>query len=128
VLQFNKSAHKEYSKLDRLGKRTRQENGLVELTKLFIDMMRQSETNTVDLNYAVECLNVQKRRIYDITNVLEGVGLIIKQKKNKLRWAGPAQEMSKKSKKGAPALDQLDLQMQRLEEEDVELEENLRNL
>jgi hypothetical protein len=32
---------------------------------------------------------VQKRRIYDITNVLEGIGLIQKYKKNKIRWAGP---------------------------------------
>lgn len=34
-------------------------------------------------------LAVQKRRIYDITNVLEGIGLIQKYKKNKIRWAGP---------------------------------------
>ena len=34
-------------------------------------------------------LAVQKRRIYDITNVLEGIGLIQKYKKNKIRWSGP---------------------------------------
>ena len=28
----------------------------------------------------------QKRRIYDITNVLEGIGLIEKQSKNTIRW------------------------------------------
>jgi transcription factor E2F3 len=31
---------------------------------------------------------VQKRRIYDITNVLEGIGLIEKTIKNKIRWKG----------------------------------------
>lgn len=31
---------------------------------------------------------MQKRRIYDITNVLEGIGLIVKYKKNKIRWNG----------------------------------------
>lgn len=31
-------------------------------------------------------LQVQKRRIYDITNVLEGVGLIEKESKNNIRW------------------------------------------
>jgi len=36
----------------------------------------------------VKQLAVQKRRIYDITNVLEGIGLIAKYKKNKIRWAG----------------------------------------
>jgi hypothetical protein len=34
-------------------------------------------------------LNVQKRRIYDITNVLEGIGLISKECKNNIRWSGP---------------------------------------
>ena len=33
-------------------------------------------------------LNVQKRRIYDITNVLEGIGYIEKISKNKIRWIG----------------------------------------
>jgi transcription factor E2F3 len=33
-------------------------------------------------------LKVQKRRIYDITNVLEGIGLIQKRNKNKIQWVG----------------------------------------
>ena len=32
---------------------------------------------------------MQKRRIYDITNVLEGIGLISKERKNNIRWNGP---------------------------------------
>ena len=31
---------------------------------------------------------MQKRRIYDITNVLEGIGLIEKTVKNRIRWKG----------------------------------------
>ena len=31
---------------------------------------------------------VQKRRIYDITNVLEGIGLIEKKSKNNIQWKG----------------------------------------
>lgn len=31
---------------------------------------------------------VQKRRIYDITNVLEGIGLIEKKSKNNIKWKG----------------------------------------
>jgi transcription factor E2F3 len=42
----------------------------------------------VDLNDASKRLEVQKRRIYDITNVLEGIGLIEKTIKNKIRWRG----------------------------------------
>jgi hypothetical protein len=41
------------------------------------------------LNDAVLELKVQKRRIYDITNVLEGIGLICKERKNNIRWNGP---------------------------------------
>jgi E2F/DP family winged-helix DNA-binding domain len=33
---------------------------------------------------------VQKRRIYDITNVLEGIGLIEKKSKNNIQWRGGA--------------------------------------
>ena len=42
----------------------------------------------MDLNDAAKVLGVQKRRIYDITNVLEGIGLIEKSIKNKIKWRG----------------------------------------
>lgn len=35
-------------------------------------------------------MQVQKRRIYDITNVLEGIGLIEKKSKNNIQWKGTA--------------------------------------
>jgi hypothetical protein len=34
-------------------------------------------------------VQVPKRRIYDITNVLEGVGLLVKQGKNAIQWVNP---------------------------------------
>lgn len=70
-------------------KRGRKENGLVELTKKFIDLLKEAVNQTLDLNEAVKTLDVQKRRIYDITNVLEGIGLIRKVSKNNIRWEGP---------------------------------------
>ena len=42
----------------------------------------------MNLNDASTYLKVQKRRIYDITNVLEGVGLLHKTYKNKIKWIG----------------------------------------
>jgi hypothetical protein len=33
-------------------------------------------------------MHTQKRRIYDITNVLEGIGLIEKKSKNNIQWKG----------------------------------------
>jgi E2F/DP family winged-helix DNA-binding protein len=38
-----------------------------------------------DLKSAAEQLGVAKRRIYDITNVLEGIGIIEKESKNNVR-------------------------------------------
>jgi len=59
------------------------------LTKTFISLLREAPNQTLDLNKAVRQLEVQKRRIYDITNVLEGIGLIVKLRKNNIRWSGP---------------------------------------
>lgn len=48
--------------------------------------MHESADGVLDLNYAAEQLAVQKRRIYDITNVLEGIKLIEKRSKNNVQW------------------------------------------
>lgn len=56
------------------------------LTKKFVDLLKESPQGVIDLNLASETLNVQKRRIYDITNVLEGVGLLEKKSKNNIQW------------------------------------------
>jgi transcription factor E2F3 len=42
----------------------------------------------VDLKDAAHQLRVAKRRIYDITNVLEGINMIEKSHKNKVKWKG----------------------------------------
>uniref|UniRef100_A0A8C4VPZ4 E2F transcription factor 3 n=1 Tax=Gopherus evgoodei TaxID=1825980 RepID=A0A8C4VPZ4_9SAUR len=52
-------------------KKTRYDTSLGLLTKKFIQLLSQSPDGVVDLNRAAEVLKVQKRRIYDITNVLE---------------------------------------------------------
>nr|XP_012462319.1 unnamed protein product [Gossypium raimondii] len=56
------------------------------LTKKFINLIKQAEDGILDLNKAAGTLEVQKRRIYDITNVLEGIGLIEKKLKNRIQW------------------------------------------
>ncbi|KAG1361896.1 transcription factor E2FB [Cocos nucifera] len=52
----------------------RYDSSLGLLTKKFINLLREAADGTLDLNRAAEILDVQKRRIYDITNVLEGAG------------------------------------------------------
>ena len=89
-----------------LGKRGRKENGLVELTKKFISLLKEAPNQTLDLNEAVLLLKVQKRRIYDITNVLEGIGLICKERKNNIRWNGPdATNRTKRPRLGNQTVD-----------------------
>ena len=58
--------------------------------------MKTAPEQTIDLNDTVKVLNVQKRRIYDITNVLEGIGLIFKVSKNNIRWDGPGSAESRR--------------------------------
>lgn len=64
----------------------RKERSLLVLTQMFKDLIDQSEDGIIELNEAAKTLNVQKRRIYDITNVLEGVELVRKFSKNKIQW------------------------------------------
>ncbi|KAJ3081176.1 hypothetical protein HK102_002535 [Quaeritorhiza haematococci] len=73
------------------------DSSLTLLTRKFVDYIRSTaasheeasgaadDTLVVDLNLAALHLNVQKRRIYDITNVLEGIDLIEKDMKNCIR-------------------------------------------
>ncbi|XP_053323600.1 transcription factor E2F3 [Spea bombifrons] len=68
--------------------KTRYDTSLGLLTKKFIQLLSQSSDGVVDLNRAAEVLKVQKRRIYDITNVLEGIHLIKKKSKNNIQWMG----------------------------------------
>ena len=88
---------------------SRDDNSLGKLTAKFIELLRNppppttnsTKTGTtssatavppgsLDLNQAASKLGVQKRRIYDITNVLEGIGLIEKTSKNHISWKGDA--------------------------------------
>ncbi|KAG6772416.1 hypothetical protein POTOM_023823 [Populus tomentosa] len=66
----------------------RYDSSLGLLTKRFVDLFKHADDGILDLNNAAEILEVQKRRIYDITNVLEGIGLIEKTLKNRIRWKG----------------------------------------
>merc|ERR1719410_1806885 len=68
--------------------KARYETSLGLLTKKFVSLFHTDPNGTVDLNKASEGLGVQKRRIYDITNVLEGIGLVEKKSKNTVHWCG----------------------------------------
>ncbi|XP_066249190.1 transcription factor E2F5-like [Euwallacea similis] len=63
------------------------EKSLGRLTTKFVSLLQKSKGGVLDLKVAADLLEVrQKRRIYDITNVLEGIGLIEKKSKNSIQW------------------------------------------
>ncbi|CAH8500203.1 unnamed protein product [Dicrocoelium dendriticum] len=67
----------------------RHEKSLGLLTEKFVQLLKEAPDGILDLKMAADFLAVrQKRRIYDITNVLEGIGLIDKRTKNSIQWKG----------------------------------------
>ncbi|KAL1450197.1 hypothetical protein WDU94_002643 [Cyamophila willieti] len=78
-------------------KGTRYDTSLGLLTKKFVNLLKCSPQGVVDLNIASESLDVQKRRIYDITNVLEGIGILEKKSKNNIQWKGGRMPTSQSS-------------------------------
>lgn len=62
-----------------LRKRRKRSQGvnLEELSKEFMEYTSDSECRVIDLNNVKKKLRVQKRRLYDVTNVLEGKIIII---------------------------------------------------
>jgi len=107
----NKKKYKYTSRLNKK-KKNRQINSLEELTKKFSKCIYNSNTNKINLNNVMKKINAKKRRIYDITNVLEGktifiliydlinilgIGLIKKDLKNKIRLEPEFYELYKNS-------------------------------
>ncbi|KAL6619465.1 hypothetical protein ACP70R_034604 [Stipagrostis hirtigluma subsp. patula] len=109
----------------------RYDSSLGLLTKKFINLLKQAQDGILDLNTAAETLEVQKRRIYDITNVLEGIGLIEKTLKNRIRWKG-LDDSGVELDNGISALqaeaENLSLQEQALDERISDMREKLRGL
>lgn len=61
------------------GGSSRHEKSLGLLTTKFVSLLQEAQDGVLDLKAAADTLAVrQKRRIYDITNVLEGIDLIEK--------------------------------------------------
>ena len=61
---------------EKIEKNCKKKNSLEELTKKFIKCIKSLKEDIIDLNDVVKVLNIKKRRIYDITNVLEGKKII----------------------------------------------------
>ncbi|XP_052896716.1 transcription factor E2F5 [Anopheles moucheti] len=71
------------------GSTRRFDKSLTMLTRSVVKMLRETPDGVLYLRDVSSTLsNRQKRRIYDVTNVLEGIGLVKKQVKNHIKWIG----------------------------------------
>ncbi|KAK8847745.1 hypothetical protein M9Y10_018774 [Tritrichomonas musculus] len=61
---------------------------LVTLTQDFLNVLTSSEGKEVDLSQLENELGVSKRRLYDVTNVLAGIGVVERSGKAKVKWIG----------------------------------------
>ncbi|XP_054709268.1 transcription factor E2F2-like [Uloborus diversus] len=68
----------------------RYDTSLGQLTKKFLKLLSDASDGIINLNTACALLDVPKRRLYDITNVLEGAGLVQKTSRNNIQWMGRA--------------------------------------
>ncbi|XP_068603680.1 transcription factor E2F3 [Brachionichthys hirsutus] len=68
--------------------RTRYDTSLVLLTQKFAELVNRSADGVMELNDIASALQVRKRRVYDVTNVLEGIHLLVKPSKNHIKWLG----------------------------------------
>ncbi|OHT02975.1 hypothetical protein TRFO_29731 [Tritrichomonas foetus] len=59
---------------------------LVDITNLFLNYLKSQEGKEVDLTQVENSLGISKRRLYDVTNVLAGVGAIERTGKAKVKW------------------------------------------
>ena len=64
----------------------KQENSLGLLTRNFLQYIKNKGRVNININDLEKDLDVKKRRIYDITNVLQGIGYIEKKGKNEISW------------------------------------------
>lgn len=70
------------------------DGSLSQTAKRFVEYLQKSPESSVDLNITAFKIQCPKRRLYDITNVLEGVGLLEKVSKNVVQWTAKEMELN----------------------------------
>ncbi|XP_035533988.1 transcription factor E2F3-like isoform X2 [Morone saxatilis] len=58
------------------------------LTQRFLELLLAAPGGSMDLRQAATSLQTYKRRVCDITNVLDGINLIQKESANRIKWIG----------------------------------------
>ncbi|CAM6111736.1 unnamed protein product [Calypogeia fissa] len=58
------------------------------LCRNFLNLYGNGNVKSISIDEAAKQLEVERRRIYDIVNVLESVGILVRHSKNKYKWNG----------------------------------------
>ncbi|XP_062228597.1 E2F transcription factor-like E2FE [Phragmites australis] len=67
---------------------SRKQKSLGLLCSNFVALYDRDDVEAVGLDDAAKRLGVERRRIYDIVNVLESVGILVRKAKNRYAWLG----------------------------------------
>lgn len=66
----------------------RKEKSLEELSRKFIEQFEGKPDDLIRLDKATQALGVERRRMYDIINILESLNVVSKIGKNNYKWRG----------------------------------------
>ncbi|XP_060099533.1 transcription factor E2F5 [Heteronotia binoei] len=114
--------------------RSRHEKSLGLLTTKFVSLLQEAKDSVLDLKAAADTLAVrQKRRIYDITNVLEGIDLIEKKSKNSIQWKGVSagcntKEIVDRLRYLEAEIEDLELKEKELDQQKLWLQQSIKNV
>ncbi|XP_010550096.1 PREDICTED: E2F transcription factor-like E2FF [Tarenaya hassleriana] len=67
---------------------SRKEKSLGVLVANFLRLYNRDDEHLIELNDAAGKLGVERRRIYDVVNILESIGLVARKGKNQYSWKG----------------------------------------
>lgn len=70
------------------GNYNRKEKSLGELSKRLLIMFGRVDQCVISLDHVTQQLGVERRRIYDIINILESLGVVFRKGKNSYQWKG----------------------------------------
>ncbi|XP_032629134.1 transcription factor E2F5 [Chelonoidis abingdonii] len=116
------------------GGSSRHEKSLGLLTTKFVSLLQEAKDGVLDLKAAADTLAVrQKRRIYDITNVLEGIDLIEKKSKNSIQWKGVGagcntKEVVDRLRYLEAEIEDLELKEKELDQQKLWLQQSIKNV
>ncbi|KAK2502761.1 hypothetical protein MC885_001941 [Smutsia gigantea] len=116
------------------GGSSRHEKSLGLLTTKFVSLLQEAKDGVLDLKAAADTLAVrQKRRIYDITNVLEGIDLIEKKSKNSIQWKGVGagcntKEVIDRLRHLKAEIEDLELKERELDQQKLWLQQSIKNV